>query len=129
MFDTLAASARAAVLALAVGFLVVPIPAQAADWSDTSMESSYRSESTMPTMNLGDVQSFRAAYFNGKLTLNVDRVDDSTSICMFGFCFKCAIHGAHHSFNGVKRKHIQLTTWRKGVKGSGRNYRFPLPFC
>lgn len=81
---TVTACVRAAILAVAVGFLVVPVPAQAADWADAPMES-YGGESTMPTMNLGEIESIRADYFNGKFTVDIDRVDDSTSICMFGF--------------------------------------------
>lgn len=43
---------------------------------------------------------------------------------------RCKIedHGAHHRFGfpfNERRKHIQLTCWRKGVKGSTFIMRFP----
>ena len=35
-------------------------------------------------------------------------------------------HPAHHSFDGEKKEHIQITIWQKGQKGSHKNYYFPL---
>jgi RHS repeat-associated protein len=41
---------------------------------------------------------------------------------------RLAIHGPHHTFGRFGRlPHIQLNIWRKGVKGSGRAFRIPLP--
>lgn len=127
--NTISASLRAAILGVAVAFLIVPgIPAMANN-ADAPKLVSYAPEG-MPGIDLGEVESLRKAYLNQRTFQQDDRsVDDSTSSCLFGFCFKCGIHGAHHSFNGVKRRHIQITTWKKGVKGSGRNRRYPIPFC
>jgi RHS repeat-associated protein len=44
-----------------------------------------------------------------------------------GLRTKIGIHEAHHTFRWVgKAKHIQITIWKEGVKGSGRNFRFPF---
>jgi RHS repeat-associated protein len=44
---------------------------------------------------------------------------------------KVATHGAHHTFNlfGKKLKlpHIQFNFWKKGIGGSGKSFRIPLP--
>ncbi len=41
---------------------------------------------------------------------------------------KLEIHTAHHTFGRLGNlSHIQLNTWVKGVKNSGRAYRIPLP--
>jgi hypothetical protein len=38
---------------------------------------------------------------------------------------KIGLHGKHHKFNGVPRNHIQATIYKKGVKGSHTNHRWP----
>ncbi|MCK5306584.1 MAG: hypothetical protein KAJ66_05560, partial [Candidatus Omnitrophica bacterium] len=44
---------------------------------------------------------------------------------------KVKVHPPHHTFKifGKKRalKHIQMDLWKKGIKGSGRSIRVPLP--
>ena len=46
-----------------------------------------------------------------------------------GWTSKIARHGPHHTFGRLgKLSHIQTTIWKMGVKGSGRNFRFPLPW-
>ena len=125
---------RAAILALACSFLVVPYPAVAADWgpSPEAYAPGSLGESTMPTMNLGEIESIRASYLNGAFTFDSDRVNDyrTSTFCMFGFCVKCGIHGPHHSFGRLgKRSHFQVNYWRKGVKGSGGAMRLPFPWC
>ncbi|WP_447980244.1 RHS repeat-associated core domain-containing protein [Candidatus Nitrospira bockiana] len=43
--------------------------------------------------------------------------------------FKIEIHDPHHYFPlfGKNLPHIQITWWQKGVPGSGRNIRIPIP--
>ena len=42
---------------------------------------------------------------------------------------RIALHGPHHSFGPAGRlSHLQLNTWRAGVKGSGWAFRIPLPW-
>jgi hypothetical protein len=43
---------------------------------------------------------------------------------------KVALHSAHHFFPRFGRNlpHLQATLWEKGVKGSHRNWRLPLPW-
>ena len=42
--------------------------------------------------------------------------------------FRFEKHDKPHKFNFFgKRKHFQFTIWRKGIKGSHRNFRIPLP--
>jgi hypothetical protein len=41
---------------------------------------------------------------------------------------KVALHEAHHAFWGTNMRHIQMTIWRVGVKGSGINLRVPWPW-
>jgi hypothetical protein len=45
-----------------------------------------------------------------------------------GLDAKIALHEAHHTFWGERMRHIQITIWRAGVKGSGRNIRIPWPW-
>ena len=46
-----------------------------------------------------------------------------------GYTSRIAIHGAHHTFGNLGRlSHIQVTVWKIASKGSGSNYRFPLPW-
>lgn len=42
---------------------------------------------------------------------------------------KVGLHGPHHTF-GIRGKlhHIQVNVWNPGVKGSGKVWRWPLPF-
>jgi len=41
---------------------------------------------------------------------------------------RLAIHGPHHTFGRLGRlPHAQLNVWKKGVKGSGKALRLPLP--
>ena len=111
-------NSRAAVLGLAIAFLVGPTPTYASGSESTA--TTYGppdGESGMPTMNLGDVREYELAFLSGQVRLKREMFDDyrTSEFCMFGFCFKCGIHGAHHKFNGVPRKHVQINTWRKGV--------------
>ena len=34
----------------------------------------------------------------------------------------------NHKFNGYYRSHLQINTYRKGVSGSNRSFRVPIPF-
>jgi RHS repeat-associated protein len=46
-----------------------------------------------------------------------------------GWTSKISIHGAHHPFGSLgKLSHIQITIWKIGLRGSGRNFRIPLPW-
>jgi len=41
---------------------------------------------------------------------------------------RLAVHGPHHTFGRLGRlPHVQLNIWEKGVKGSGKAIRLPLP--
>jgi len=43
------------------------------------------------------------------------------------FALKVATHPAHHRFGAFGRlPHLQVNTWRVGVKGSGSAVRLPL---
>lgn len=43
------------------------------------------------------------------------------------FALKVATHAAHHRFGSLGRlPHLQVNTWRVGVKGSGSALRLPL---
>ena len=43
-----------------------------------------------------------------------------------GWRAKLGLHGAYHKFNGVRRCHVQLNWWRKGISKSGGVKRWPL---
>ncbi len=46
-----------------------------------------------------------------------------------GWQSKASYHGAHHAFGEAgKLSHIQVNIWKEGVKGSGKSFRFPLPW-
>ena len=48
---------------------------------------------------------------------------------LMGYNTKVALHSAHHYFRNLgKLKHIQVNIWKRGVKGSGKVLRIPLPF-
>ena len=50
-------------------------------------------------------------------------------LASLGIKVKVGFHAAHHSFKWIgKARHIQLNTWRAGVKGSDRAYRLPIPW-
>lgn len=42
---------------------------------------------------------------------------------------RVGFHRAHHTFKRAGRvRHISITLWRKGVKGSHRRWQIPIPF-
>lgn len=46
-----------------------------------------------------------------------------------GGAVKIAVHGAHHTFGRLgKLAHVRVNWWVRGVKGSGRVMRIPLPW-
>jgi RHS repeat-associated protein len=83
--------------------------------------------SGQPPQVVANIQSDNATNF--AMAGVADGVAEGVADALEGLDAKVALHEAHHTFWwGERMRHIQITIWRTGVKGSGINIRIPWPW-